>query len=371
MREHRKSRRGCLRCKRRKVKCDETLPSCQRCTQRQEICSYITEFGVISSSAASPTQQDISPISQPSWPDSQPSLIDLDLTHQYLTRTYATLWGSDMGKLTWRDNIFQMALVKPTLLAGLLATAAMHRLATSGPSPELENVALRKQTEALEGLRLGLQNINSENCDEVFALSTLVSFWTFASRTLPQRVSLLSSNESKRSAIGQFIELLRKVKPLRAVTRESRPWLLTGKLTGLLKVPGPHELPQLSDDTRHALGELEDQLQRHTTLSSASTGDLPAFTMEFLFCISLCPDLLELLVGWPIQLSEQMIEGLKHRDHAALTLLAYWAVCFDAMNGRWWSRGWSKALVDEISTVVRGQWLELLRFPIDSLAHTP
>ncbi|KAH6896566.1 hypothetical protein B0T10DRAFT_159947 [Thelonectria olida] len=371
MREHRKSRRGCLRCKQRKVKCDETLPSCHRCTQRQEICSYITEFGFISSSSA-PSSSHRSPTPQS---DSQFSsyLIDLDLTHQYLTSTYSTLWGSPEGKLIWRDNIFRMALANPYLLAGLLATAAMHKIAVSETSPVLENIALHKQTEALEGLRLGLQNINAESCDEVFVLSTLVSFWTFASRSLPGRLSLLSTgsdtkngeieHESVQSPIAQFIQVLRRVKPLRAVTRESRPWLRGGNLAGLLKMPSLEDLPDLTEDVEHALGELEYQLHQNSSFSSTSTGDLPAFSMRWMFRVSGRPDLSELLVGWPVQLSEQLTEGVKSRDHAALALLGYWAVSFEAMNDRWWSSGWSKAIVLEVSSIVQGPWLELMRWP--------
>lgn len=323
----------------------------------------MTEFGVISSASSS---QNRSPTPQS---DSQFAsyLVDLDLTHQYLTSTCSTLWGSDTGRLIWRDDVFRMALANPYLLAGLLATAAMHKIAVSGTSPELENIALRKQTEALEGLRLGLQSIDAASCDDVFALSTLVTFWTFASRTLPARLSLLSTAEShqepSQSAIAQFIHVLRRVKPLRALTRQSRPWLRAGKIAGLLQKPDLESLPKLSVDTERALGELDNQLQQNSALSASSTGDLPAFSMRYMFLISGCPEMSEMLVGWPIQASPQLIEGLKSRDHAALTLLAYWGVCFDAMDARWWSSGWSRALVLEVSRIVQAPWLELLRWP--------
>ncbi|KAK9459200.1 uncharacterized protein V1516DRAFT_629093 [Lipomyces oligophaga] len=40
-RSHVKSRNGCIVCKRRKVKCDESKPSCNNCIRHNAICSYI------------------------------------------------------------------------------------------------------------------------------------------------------------------------------------------------------------------------------------------------------------------------------------------------------------------------------------------
>lgn len=53
-RPHRKSRSGCLTCKRRRVKCDETQPHCLRCKKHGVTCAYTgpecstNEKGVVS-----------------------------------------------------------------------------------------------------------------------------------------------------------------------------------------------------------------------------------------------------------------------------------------------------------------------------------
>ncbi|KAA8649095.1 Zn(II)2Cys6 transcription factor domain-containing protein [Aspergillus tanneri] len=41
-RPHKKSRGGCITCKRRRVKCDERKPCCRRCEARGTTCSYVT-----------------------------------------------------------------------------------------------------------------------------------------------------------------------------------------------------------------------------------------------------------------------------------------------------------------------------------------
>lgn len=41
-RRHKKSRRGCLTCKRRHIRCDENVPQCFNCTKGNRPCSYET-----------------------------------------------------------------------------------------------------------------------------------------------------------------------------------------------------------------------------------------------------------------------------------------------------------------------------------------
>lgn len=40
---HTKSRKGCLNCKKRKIKCQETLPECNHCTRIGSRCEYSTD----------------------------------------------------------------------------------------------------------------------------------------------------------------------------------------------------------------------------------------------------------------------------------------------------------------------------------------
>lgn len=45
-RGHKKSRNGCLECKRRHMKCDETRPQCANCTTVHRACQYLEPQGV-------------------------------------------------------------------------------------------------------------------------------------------------------------------------------------------------------------------------------------------------------------------------------------------------------------------------------------
>ncbi|KAF5024681.1 hypothetical protein F66182_3251 [Fusarium sp. NRRL 66182] len=63
-RAHRKSRNGCLECKRRHIKCDESRPACSNCVVSDRSCSFPPSTST-ASSAAIPT-----PTSLPSQPES-------------------------------------------------------------------------------------------------------------------------------------------------------------------------------------------------------------------------------------------------------------------------------------------------------------
>lgn len=90
---HTKSRRGCLNCKKRKVKCQETLPECSHCTRIGLVCEY----------PDGPSRE--LTISSPSAPlQSTPTLFtgdDMRFFHHFLVNAYPPLPLS--GDDIWRD----------------------------------------------------------------------------------------------------------------------------------------------------------------------------------------------------------------------------------------------------------------------------
>ncbi len=99
---HTKSRRGCLNCKRRKVKCPETLPACSNCTRIGLSCEYphVTGPSLPASSASS-----LFFLAPPSAPlQSTPTLfnsMDMRFFHHFLLTAYPPLpiQGDDI----WRE----------------------------------------------------------------------------------------------------------------------------------------------------------------------------------------------------------------------------------------------------------------------------
>jgi hypothetical protein len=115
---HTKSRRGCLNCKRRKVKCQETLPECAHCTRIGLVCEYPDRRP---RPAPEPSP---SVIGSPSAPlQSGPPLFDGDdmrFFHHFLVTAYPPL--PILGDDLWRD----VAALSHTVGTLYLSSCMLH-----------------------------------------------------------------------------------------------------------------------------------------------------------------------------------------------------------------------------------------------------
>lgn len=295
-------------------------------------------------------------------------MVDLELTHFYLTHTYKTLWGREGAQLVWRDIIFPLALRHPPLLDGIFAMAAMHRLVSGNLSPEdramYTSTALRKQTSALTGFLPLLHSLNHDTAEVAFPMAILVAYWAFASPRLPPELSILSitvdlgssfspaSSSTTESSITQFLELLRRIRPTHHIMNQDRERLLGGRLSPLAQSPNMHDLPPLSENTQHALTILRSHLESAPEIVRSFEGAHPITSLDYMFRLSLQPEWGELMVAWAVRIPEQFVEEVRRRNPAALTVLAYWAASFHCVDDRWWARGWPVALVEEVSSEV-------------------
>ncbi|KAF5694498.1 hypothetical protein FDENT_1110 [Fusarium denticulatum] len=91
---HTKSRWGCLNCKRRRVKCQETTPSCDNCNRLNLRCEYpqTSVKGLITLPLPQPTQA----LSQ-----AQLSMVDLRFFHHFLLHAYPGL--PIQGEEVWKE----------------------------------------------------------------------------------------------------------------------------------------------------------------------------------------------------------------------------------------------------------------------------
>ncbi|KAK3377014.1 hypothetical protein B0T24DRAFT_620283 [Lasiosphaeria ovina] len=114
-RSHTKSRKGCVQCKQRHVKCDEGRPLCRLCTLSQRECSFVTEAAGpdnLSVSGASSHESSISPGggSSPDGPaeSSGPVLSDASPILADMTSTASPL-AAQSPDLTGTTGILQVA----------------------------------------------------------------------------------------------------------------------------------------------------------------------------------------------------------------------------------------------------------------------
>ncbi|KFY81190.1 hypothetical protein V499_00016 [Pseudogymnoascus sp. VKM F-103] len=126
----RRLRTGCVTCLKRRVKCDEAKPLCNRCSTANFVCEgYRRPRRAPAASSVSQAlslcdKQDPSPEiswTHPHWRQQQ-----LPLYHHFVTATAVRLFRNDhLG--FWRDQVAQISLGSDVVYQALLSVGAIHR----------------------------------------------------------------------------------------------------------------------------------------------------------------------------------------------------------------------------------------------------
>ncbi|PLB44563.1 hypothetical protein P170DRAFT_468214 [Aspergillus steynii IBT 23096] len=113
-RAHKKSRRGCSECKKRHIKCDESVPQCGFCLGRKLDCMYGDS---VAPATPSPKAQS---------PDSSSNrLLEAKLLHHYYTNTSNTV-SSPSDYHQWHNLFPEAATSHAYVLDSVLAFTALH-----------------------------------------------------------------------------------------------------------------------------------------------------------------------------------------------------------------------------------------------------
>ncbi|KAK3989111.1 putative transcription factor [Cladorrhinum sp. PSN332] len=134
-RTHKKSRTGCATCKARKIKCDERHPSCLNCISHGVECPFLNPASVPpqpprpQAPRKSKSKSPISPDPPPPLPrvetDELP-LLELELLHNFTTRTYSTLAADPSICEFWRVSVVDLGLQCDYIMRAVLALSALH-----------------------------------------------------------------------------------------------------------------------------------------------------------------------------------------------------------------------------------------------------
>ena len=148
---HKKSRTGCTRCKRRRVKCDEEQPVCSACRRHNVVCEYPV-LTICRRSPASPSNPFPSPSSAsskthpndldiPLAPE-QRRLLELHLLQHFTSSVSRSFPAADDEPTLemWCNHVVCMAFEHPFLLNSIFSLAALHldlhqREPANGPPP--------------------------------------------------------------------------------------------------------------------------------------------------------------------------------------------------------------------------------------------
>ncbi|KAK4184220.1 sterol uptake control protein 2 [Podospora australis] len=395
-----KSRGGCLRCKQRRVKCDENKP-CRACVRHGVECSLVSSSSQSNSSSAASTPSAVSPVAptrrtlralpshnlrrstvnksspppttsssslshvEPSIPaQSDPFpyftrfghgsssetnttdwVSDLELLHQWSTATFKTMAVAvDSGKMLdhlWQVEVPQQAFRHVFLLHQILAISAYH-LAYLRPENRRQ-YSLRAsyhQSLAIQGIRSALTNISADNCHALFATSALLFISALAATRLDDEP------ENAGPSIDSLLDVFMLVKGIGGVINSSNNLVRTGPFHELFlrhDGPKPHFLA-LDRIMQQLEGFLNRIVQLHDEMDDITDPVRNVIRRETDCLIDSIREAVansvnpeyRIVAAWPFKMTDEYIPLLRQRNPVALALLSYYCVILHSAEPTFW-----------------------------------
>jgi hypothetical protein len=364
-RSHAKSRRGCLNCKSRHIKCDEGGPPCERCKLRGTVCEYAAPGSGSKTSSLAEVQKDTAAdaakINELRFPSDR-RLLELQLMHRWSTLTYKSCCtpGANDDEI-WEQLVPTLAVQYDFLLNGLLALAAFDcaRSATEPAYDQYVNSAVEYHALALGTFRSHLPLINPESYEAALCLSLMLMILALASAQFTTKSAAGKHPDMVQNAIVHF-ELLRGCVPIADINEDyllSNPYIRNLKLF--------EDLPRTTIDarTREAMTQLSDfndkkivstvhESDDRRIRQIAHWGACKKALVALWECFEKCVDDFSrgYALGWLNIAGEEYIKALKDEDSAALLILMFWGVLMDKLGHQvWWADQFGSLLVAEIS----------------------
>ncbi|CAD6449347.1 62c7105a-8c59-4cc4-aeef-24b8e3c826eb [Sclerotinia trifoliorum] len=365
-RPHTKSRSGCHNCKKRRIKCDEEKPSCQKCTSREVVCTYprlrplIWVDGIPSTTEAGKEglkdSNDSSPPSHSSTPRNEeisntktPSLNleNIDLIIHWFTKTVHTVnpTSNPAALKTAQTLILSEAMQHHFLLHGLLALSALHYAESHANPQKYIEIATAHHTQGLNLYHSALSNMSKQNDTACIAFSSITAMFAFGV-SRPNSMKLVSTE-----LIDDFAQVFDLCRGWRTIMNVRRP--LKFPLAEVTDVT-------LSTDAEAAFDRLYASNQgQMTTIYEQAISSLKAAFKK----MEGENDNPHLALEWGNVVSEEFVNLIKARDRFALVIVGFYCVIFNKVPQVWWINGWSRALFDVVWREVDHSYHEVLEWP--------
>ncbi|KLP05448.1 Uncharacterized protein Y057_5644 [Fusarium fujikuroi] len=391
---YKKSRNGCIRCKKRRVKCDEEVP-CSACVRHRVRCSlelvksddYQEQKPLINRSLQTPSHSlpagspasllSSSLFSSPlDEPDCWVSTAELML--HYTTVTYKTMVFNERTIPTFQQSVPQVALGYPWFLRQILAFSGYH-LAHLHPEKRHSYLlqASKHQNASLRGLREALSEpVTSSNCHALYASTTFIVVNKFAA--FPNCDDFRSHGCSQ--PVQSLMEIFSLVNGMEAVLHSpGAADLRNGPLKELFcETPHPHvnsyllrglhaRLPELA--RRIASDSMEDQSRAVLTSAVVSITGCVDDAFSNLYKVS--PPELRVIFSWPMSVPRDFLDLAVSGHPLALIILAYYDILlYWGETEYWFFENWAEALITAIVEKVKGSpWDDLLNWPVEVILH--
>ncbi|OAL43058.1 hypothetical protein IQ07DRAFT_307291 [Pyrenochaeta sp. DS3sAY3a] len=351
---HTKSRNGCLQCKQRHTKCNETRPRCANCVRLDIPCVWPNTANGFSSS---PQQQ--SPNSHPSpYAEPAPSatpdlgsdlpLADLRLLHHWTTTCAKSLHPSIDTRITevWSNEFVEIGFDYPFLLRGFLAISAVHK-ASCLPPGDRQSLLLQADSHisrSLDTYRKHLESPSADTAIAMFMLSSVLLTYNFAS-------AQLEKPDDPIGALHHCFMLLKGIKTVVVPHWETiKHSSAFAYMTSMSSEKVLEDLDELAKDDKDeqmlTLIELTELLldTQDKDACTSAINELHRMSLRF---HHLYPgsDEYSLLFLWPARVTDRFFDLLAAKNPVSCIICIHFAALLAKGRPVWWLQKWPQWLL--------------------------
>ncbi|KAH7186102.1 uncharacterized protein B0J16DRAFT_146422 [Fusarium flagelliforme] len=386
-RTHRKSKTGCVTCKKRHVKCDEARPRCANCTVGNRTCSYavaphqaepsttVACTGDASASASnSPTASASAPHSSTALlagPADTESAAHYDAIHMSLLHHAVVHMGSYTGVGGDMSPVLETALesahTAPYFLDQLLAISALYQSTTAQARKQLYlRYATELQTRALGKFLEARENISETNFMPAFLFTSFVGIHVLHN-------TFSDHQDNLGEFISAFVDYARVHRGIRTVTADYWDQILVSNLTSILGIVETgnrvddlesgtetialrKQLETLSDSSRMPVTASIDALQRMQWVLDLANHNAQSLSNR-----------IQAALAWPIIISDDYLDALYVRHPEALAVLAFFLAFVYEIRSFWVFESCGSSLIQALANHLGPFWKEGLSWPLSKL----
>jgi hypothetical protein len=331
-----------------------------------------------------------------------------ELLHHFITTTSATLATHNPTQQIWQVSIPKIATTHPYLIHGIVAATSLH-LSGLHNEPDAKrayiNIALDQINASLSHYRKDVANITAENCEALFAFSTLTVVFIF--RTARDDSAALLSLAKQHQNVDRFwmaaqlttisLKILNGVRGgAKVILTPSWFWITQGPLAQLCErkwwpkdraLTSPrsieddrrlHQLEKLwmvpgrpyeptHDHMGVALRNLRDcfaLVAQLTTGSTLTTNGAAQFNNARLSATTGTLMDRGAVFTWPVSLTQEFLTLLEQQHPQAFALFAHWAILFHRISDLWFVDGLAHSIVVAAASILGKDRLSWIEWPI-------
>ncbi|KAG9242502.1 hypothetical protein BJ878DRAFT_425764 [Calycina marina] len=382
---HKKSKAGCQRCKRRKIKCDEVHPTCGNCSKHGVGCDFSVD----------PLESPLPPSSTSiQWDASQnPGILtpaststivpfyktpvdvlrsadsaatrtlELRLMHHYTALTSKTFADSKAEEVAWQVYVPSIAYNAEYLMDAIMAVAALHLRALNPADQSLVRASHGYMASSLAQYSLLLRDgVIEGNAEALFTTATLIAFQSSASRRF----------EAFDGDYGLPLSWFHSYQGIKTVVMASWHWLMNSvKVYPIISAQPALRLdldPGRTSFFAPLLEGMEETLELEPESMREDTKKAYEHAVGYLNWAHKKPERRRVL-GFAATVSRRFTELVEAQDPRAMVIVACFFAMTKIVDDAWWLYGVAAREVTGIHTLLPEEWWPKMEWSVRVATH--